>query len=214
MSGADLYAVLGVTRDATADEIRKAYRKLALKHHPDRGGSADEFQRVHDAYTILSDPERRARYDATGETDLKPDNTIAKVMSVLSPCLMAVLKEIVKQGGVVKEEDVVHHMRHSVKNGLKIMQKGRAELVKDRETLEVVVGRFEVDEGEENLLALSARDHLDTVKRQIEQVDKEIGHAELAVEFLKKCRYRADAKKLITQIPGFGAKYTASTWRP
>jgi DnaJ-class molecular chaperone len=62
----DLYAVLGVTRSATGAEIRRAYRQLALKHHPDRAGaaSAETFARIAEAYRMLSEPTARTAYDA------------------------------------------------------------------------------------------------------------------------------------------------------
>jgi curved DNA-binding protein CbpA len=61
------YATLGVPRDASATEIKAAFRKLASEHHPDRGGDTDKAAAVNDAYACLSDSERRARYDASGE---------------------------------------------------------------------------------------------------------------------------------------------------
>ena len=68
----DLYKVLGVSNSASDDDIRKAYRKLAKKLHPDLNpgneASADEFKRVSAAYAILGDREQRAKYDA-GEID-------------------------------------------------------------------------------------------------------------------------------------------------
>lgn len=64
-----LYDDLGVTPNATPDEVKRAYRALAQKHHPDKdGGNADAFQKVQSAYDVIGDAERRARYDATGET--------------------------------------------------------------------------------------------------------------------------------------------------
>lgn len=61
------YETLGVPRDASATEIKRAFRKLASQHHPDRGGDKEKSAAVNDAYACLSDSERRARYDASGE---------------------------------------------------------------------------------------------------------------------------------------------------
>lgn len=68
----DLYKILGVTRDASDDEIKRAYKKMALKCHPDKqAGKSDEereaavnqFKAIGEAYEILSDPEKKNRYD-------------------------------------------------------------------------------------------------------------------------------------------------------
>lgn len=61
------YETLGVEKDASPEDIKAAYRREVSKAHPDReGGSAEAAQKVNDAYAVLSDPERRARYDQTG----------------------------------------------------------------------------------------------------------------------------------------------------
>jgi DnaJ-class molecular chaperone len=59
----DHYATLGVNKDATPDEIKKAYRKLASQHHPDKGGDKAKFQEIQEAYATLSDPDKRNQYD-------------------------------------------------------------------------------------------------------------------------------------------------------
>jgi DnaJ-class molecular chaperone len=70
----DLYEILGVTRDASGEDIKRAYRHLAMEHHPDRNpGDPDaheRFQQVQKAYEVLSEPERRAEYDRSGSTTL------------------------------------------------------------------------------------------------------------------------------------------------
>lgn len=60
---ADHYQTLGVAKNATPDEIKKSYRKLASKHHPDKGGDTAMFQQIEEAYRILSDPQKRQEYD-------------------------------------------------------------------------------------------------------------------------------------------------------
>lgn len=59
----DYYKTLGVDKSATADQIKTAYRKLAMKHHPDRGGDQNQFQEIQEAYAVLSDEQKRAAYD-------------------------------------------------------------------------------------------------------------------------------------------------------
>jgi DnaJ family protein A protein 2 len=66
-----LYEVLDIEKTATSEEIRKAYKKMAYKHHPDRGGDQAIFQEVQHAYEILSDENKRKVYDTYGEEGLK-----------------------------------------------------------------------------------------------------------------------------------------------
>lgn len=61
----DYYEVLGVATDASAPDIKKAYRRLASQHHPDRGGDAEKFKAVQEAYDTLSDPAKREQYNLT-----------------------------------------------------------------------------------------------------------------------------------------------------
>ena len=63
----DYYTILGVTRTATEDEIKKAYRKLAHQYHPDKaGGDETKFKEINEAYQVLSDKNKRAQYDRFG----------------------------------------------------------------------------------------------------------------------------------------------------
>lgn len=62
----DYYQILGVSKQAPQDEIKKAYRKLAHKHHPDKGGDEKKFKEINEAYQILSDQKKRSQYDQFG----------------------------------------------------------------------------------------------------------------------------------------------------
>ena len=71
----DFYDVLGVSKDSSADEIKKAYRKLALKFHPDKNpndkDAESKFKEAAEAYEVLSNPDKKARYDQYGHAGLE-----------------------------------------------------------------------------------------------------------------------------------------------
>jgi len=79
MSKRDYYDILGVAKNASDDDIKKAYRKLAMKHHPDRNQGAeatkseDKFKEAKEAYEMLSDPQKRAAYDQYGHAGVDPN---------------------------------------------------------------------------------------------------------------------------------------------
>lgn len=78
MTKKDFYEILGVRRNATIDEIKKAYRKLALKYHPDRNPgnkeAEEQFKEAAEAYEVLGDPEKRQRYDQFGHEGMRGTN--------------------------------------------------------------------------------------------------------------------------------------------
>jgi len=84
----DYYATLGVARDANADQIKAAYRKLARKYHPDvskEAGAEEKFKEVSEAYETLNDPERRLVYDrALQRARVSSPQTPARVIEPLS----------------------------------------------------------------------------------------------------------------------------------
>ncbi|MBI3367458.1 MAG: molecular chaperone DnaJ [Burkholderiales bacterium] len=79
MAKRDYYEVLGVAKNASDDDIKKAYRKLAMKHHPDRNqgdgakASEEKFKEAKEAYEMLSDPQKRAAYDQHGHAGVDPN---------------------------------------------------------------------------------------------------------------------------------------------
>ena len=76
--GKDYYKTLGLARSATNDDIKKAYRKMALKFHPDKNKSAgaeERFKEIAEAYEVLSDKKKREIYDQYGEEGLKGERT-------------------------------------------------------------------------------------------------------------------------------------------
>src|SRR3954463_552204 len=68
MANKNYYDILGVDKKATQDDVKKAFRKLAQKHHPDKGGDEAKFKEITEAYSILSDDKKRREYDNYGQT--------------------------------------------------------------------------------------------------------------------------------------------------
>ena len=103
----DYYDVLGVSKDASEKDIKTAYRKLAMKHHPDRSddpGAEEMFKELSEAYAVLSDPDKRQKYDQFGHAGINSqysqedlfrgvnfeDQVLLRVLTVDSICSSAV----------------------------------------------------------------------------------------------------------------------------
>ena len=76
MTKADYYEILGVKKDVSPDDLKKAFRHLARKYHPDLNkGSKDaeeKFKEINEAYQVLSDPQKKAQYDQVGHVEFQP----------------------------------------------------------------------------------------------------------------------------------------------
>src|SRR5215217_8104246 len=77
MAKRDFYEILGLAKNASDDDIKKAYRKLAMKYHPDRNpdskGAEEKFKEAKEAYEMLSDPQKRDAYDRYGHAGVDPN---------------------------------------------------------------------------------------------------------------------------------------------
>jgi curved DNA-binding protein CbpA len=86
----ELYATLNLDPNAETIDIKTAYRRLSKALHPDRGGSAEEWEKLNVAYNVLSDPERRERYDLTGRVE--PSKvTPARIREFLKQTLLSII---------------------------------------------------------------------------------------------------------------------------
>jgi len=86
------YEALGVSPDASPEEIKAAHRAAVKRHHPDTGGNVDAFTRAQKAYKLLSDPEKRRRYDATGEDGDAQDQPMAVAMQIIADVIEEIFK--------------------------------------------------------------------------------------------------------------------------
>lgn len=116
------YDALGVPKDAPPEKIKAAYRRKAKAAHPDAGGSPEKFGAITKAYRILSDETKRAKFDATGETDDAPDNADARAMDVIAQLLASVI-----DNPDAKYNDLVEGMRRTIDQNIAKAQADVAE---------------------------------------------------------------------------------------
>lgn len=100
----DYYAVLGVTRDASENDIKRAFRELARKHHPDTGAvdGGERFREINEAYAVLSDKDQRARYDRWGH----PDDTSGGLGAVVDAAQEIINDVFRRRRGKQKGKDI------------------------------------------------------------------------------------------------------------
>ena len=193
----DLYAALGVARDADTAAIRAAYRKAAKRAHPDGGGSPEKFLAVNRAMEVLTDAKRRKAYDETGSIDDKPaDNEESELMGFVSALLDAVLQNLDQQGVPFETADLIQRMkqaasqretalyqnRQAMKDGIsrqrKLLKRFKLKSKKDvpnrMETL--ISGRIAYLEGQ----TAHTQRQLDTIKKAVSFLDEYKFEAESA----------------------------------
>lgn len=211
------YQTLGVRRNATLGTITRAYRKLILKHHPDRNPPGDEtakasYAAVSLAYEVLSNPDRRSKYDATGETaPERVHSALADIMSVLAPAFCGVVESIVSQGGDVRKENIVTHMTRVVTDNLKNLRKMIETQKKVRDALETAVSRVTMtkeDGKEEDVIAAAARTQALAIDARLKMMDAEAVRFTKALDYLKAYKYRTDAS---ADVFGWGG-FAKPTW--
>ena len=161
----DYYEVLGVARDASADDIKKAYRRKAMEHHPDRnvgegaGAADDKFKEAKRAYDVLADPELRATYDQHGHAGVDMDSD--QVDSVLEQLFEAALDE----GG-----NVVDFVGQSLKNSAEELPRKRQKLQAQRDKLAARLPAVTTVNGAINLFAKLVDGKLKALDLQIAQL--------------------------------------------
>jgi len=159
MSDFDPYALLGITRTASAIGIKTAYRQRVQVTHPDRGGDPELFIAVARAFSLLSDPEARRLYDETGIVDENGIETLRKdVAAILADMFDAAVSAAMATGLGLDKVDFVAQMRAAVDTGLADARLAEIRADRDVQSLETLRRRVRRHEEGRNLFV----DRLDT----------------------------------------------------
>lgn len=187
----DLYKELGVGKRATRAEIRAAYRRKAKEAHPDTSdGSATKFAVVKRAHDVLTDEERRARYDATGDaSEREPDNVASQAATILGTTLDYVLGEIDKRGGDPLTFDVIGDMRTLLGAKLDDLAQAKTKQEQLRKKHEKLLGKFKLKKGSNNILENVIRQKITTCESNIQNIEREIEPGNMAYDMLKLYSY-------------------------
>jgi curved DNA-binding protein CbpA len=188
----DLYAVLGVPRDADRAAIRRAYRAKARGAHPDSGGSPQDFVRVKAAYDTLIDADRRRRYDETGEVgDVPIDTHRAELVEMLFTGLDLALLKLSRRSRPPKHANLVWLTAEALRLRRQEWTGQRQELEKAAELSRELRGRFVTASGDSLMEGVIER-RVAICQTEIEGLDKRIKLVDEALEALQEVTFQAD----------------------
>lgn len=187
------YDTLGVDKNATQDEIKKAFRDQSKLHHPDKGGDEEKFKNLGSAMEILRDPKKRKRYDETGET--KEDSFEAKFQQFI-------------MGGLTQLEhvddiecfDLMKLLTDAVENAKKSLLISKREISKSIEKYEKAVKRISRKDGnsEKNIILHLMESKLDGFKKSKISCDKELDFIDKVTAALLDYEFDFEAEVIVS----------------
>ena len=194
-----LYDELGISPDADGHAIRSAHRRAAKKHHPDTGGNREQFERITRAAMILRDPEKRARYDATGETETPRDNELGECASIIISAFDRAMGE-----GNPDAADIIGRARQFLEQDKRKIESGIAECRQAIKMISNAQRRLKFKGDGPNLIATA----LDALKSQ---AAAEIQKLETGLARIARARAMLDSYEWKFDAPNVGGIMWIST---
>jgi curved DNA-binding protein CbpA len=189
-----LYDTLGVNENATADEIKKAYKEKAKEHHPDKeGGNKDKMVEVSRAYNVLGNERKRARYDETGMEDEVGFDV--KFGGLVQEIFMKMIDREEDVDGTDFIEGFLGVLDGIIVENRKQLALARRRVVK----LERVMGRLGVKEGPDRI-GMVVRNNLVNSKNEVKLVEEQIEFFLKAQEVIGHHEYRFDDPEIETVV--------------
>ncbi len=179
------YEELGVPKDASRDQIKKAYRRRAQKEHPDKGGDTEKFYALQRAYDVLGDDARRAHYDRHG-TDGQPDR-----QSALMQRLAALLMQVVEANDT-ETVDIVALMKTALVHGKDATKNAIKQQEMKAQKYEKAQKRI-IKKSGENILSQMLDGQIGLVKRGIEMGKVELAMIEELQKIVAEYQYRYES---------------------
>jgi curved DNA-binding protein CbpA len=173
----NLYDILGVDKSASPDEIKTAYRKKAQETHPDKGGDADEFKKVQNAYDILSNSDKRATYDKTGRVKTKEEMEEDAYKNLVGCWLKALNEFDTKEEIDIETFDIVKGIRTHIDNTMKDIKTKVKDMNKNIKKREKFLKRFKYKGSKNNMVHKAVKSQIDDLEASIREAEEvmEIG---------------------------------------
>jgi curved DNA-binding protein CbpA len=197
---ADYYKALGLRRDAQSFQIEAAYRRLAMKHHPDRNPGDKRAERrmkaITEAYEALRDPVRRAAYDATGHAGITPgviaNDPLAGLMEPLTLAFQEAVSQLTAKGADWKRTSAVGAVKEALRQMLESCAANLTNAKRSRAALVEIAGRITRKDEGENLLAVIAKEQMRQIDARLPKLEAAVAQHRDALEFVDHFGYRLD----------------------
>lgn len=179
----NLYDTLGVDKNASADEIKKAYKKEASIHHPDKqGGDNDKMTQIVHAYSVLGNAGKKDRYDKTGEDTEQPfDKKFAEFVQMF-------FMKIIEQERDVEKVDLMKKLKDIARQNIAGTKQLRGENEGKKKKLEKVLVRLEAKK--ENRISFIITANIDNIKLEIGALDEHLDFMKDVMECLDSYHYK------------------------
>lgn len=188
------WKVLGLREGATDSEIKKAFRKLAKKYHPDKGGNGSAFAQISQAFALIATKEKRRQFTEDGGVPRKSLNSQA--IAAISGRFCQILSSI--SAKEVKYHPIVAKLENSFREDLAKMKKDLKQINLERETYEDLLDRF-IFYGteEEDFISTLLKTRIGDTKRAIKEQYKMRCVAARAIGLLKSYEFRKEMKAMM-----------------
>lgn len=175
----DFYEILGLKKDASQEEIKKAYRKKAVEHHPDKGGDPETFKQAQIAYDNLSDEQKRSDYDKGKTPDQDP------ALSFLSGLFLSLISN-----ADVDRTDLFKQMTQQIKAKIFSIHTEKKDTERFIKRLKKVRRRIKKDKRQFFIMLTDSQ--IRSSEHRISQLNQAISVAEMALEYLNSCEYEIE----------------------
>ena len=183
----NLYAILGIPKEASDKEIKKAYHSQSKTFHPDSEcGDEEKFKEINEAYEILSDPEKRKQYDEGGM------GAVTSSQNALIKRVLAIFEEVIGFHGFVPEHSDLFSMMKANINEKELRMAKDVETFKNEiKNVETIQKRIKNSE----LLVEYMNNHIEDYTNRISGIEKELEYLSQVIDFIKDFDYDFDEDK-------------------